>query len=76
MCAPNNIVLIVITTPPTHMRTKTRTKVLDISLESFDLDRKKLSNKVQNKGPHKSHCFKLEFLAGKHRGRIEYDVLL
>ena len=46
ICAPNKIVLIVITTPPTHIKTKTRTKVLDISSVSFEFDKKKLNNKV------------------------------
>ena len=38
--------LTVTTNPPAHIKTKTRTKVWDISFESFDCDKKKLNNKV------------------------------
>ena len=46
ICAPNNIVLTVTITPPTHIKTKTKTKVRDISSVSFDCDKKKLNNNV------------------------------
>ena len=43
---PKSIVFTVTTTPPTHIKTKTKTKVCDISSVSFDCDKKKLNNKV------------------------------